>query len=147
MNKLLIAIVSIILSLVLVTIVVGSLTFEGTVVKDPYTTALHWDASHHDRTVSGWRVALKTPQVKAPSSELIVSIADKNGNVMKDAAVELFLTRPSTDRYDVNYKMEQDAAGYYKAIVQVPVKGRWLARLNVTVEEMTITFNETIYAD
>lgn len=144
MKKLLLFTAGIGLVAVIGTVIAGALLSEGTVVKDPYATALRWDASHHDRIQSGWKVAFASKSIKSPASEMILSVLDRTGKTVTDAAVELHLTLPATDRHDSWYRMERSAAGRYKAMVRVPVRGRWIVRINVDKEDKSINFDETI---
>lgn len=126
------------------TVIAGALLSEGTVVQDPYATGLRWDASHHVRRESGWQVIFASKTIKSPASEMIVSVLDRTGKTMTDATVDLHLTLPATDRHDSSYRMARSASGRYKAIVRVPVRGRWFVRINVNKEDKSINFDETI---
>ena len=147
MKQLLIVTAGIGLAAVCGTVIVGALLSEGTVVQDPYATALRWDSSQHERTQSGWKVTLVTRSIKSPISEVIVSVVDKTGKAMADTAVNLHLTLPSTDLYDSVYPMERTREGTYRCVVKVPVRGRWLVHLNIRRKDKNITFDDTLYAE
>lgn len=147
MKKLLFITAGIGIAAVCGTVIVGAFLSEGTVVKDPYTTALRWDSSHHERIQSGWKVTLLTKSLKSPTSELIVSVLDRTGKPLTDAAVDLHLTLPATDRYDSTYPLERTLPGTYRCVVNVPVRGIWIVHLNVRKEGRAITFDNTLYAE
>ncbi|MDH4164070.1 MAG: FixH family protein [Nitrospirota bacterium] len=144
MNRLLAAVVTIVLILIILMIVIGARTFDGTVVKDPYTTALQWDHNIHEQKAAGWKVILMTPVVRSMTPEVTVHIVDRKGNDMRDAVVELFLTRPSTDNYDSLYRMVHKAAGQYVSLVRVPAAGRWTINLTVRGEGRIVSYSETM---
>ena len=147
MKKLLIITASIGLAAVISTVIAGALLSESTVVSDPYATALRWDAVRKERLQSGWNVSIVTRTIHLPIAELIISVHDGKGEALTDAAVDLQLTLPATDRYDSEYHMKQSLPGMYRNIVNVPVRGRWLVRILVHKGGKFIPFDETIQVE
>lgn len=147
MIKLLIITVSIGLAAVCGTVIVGAILSEGTVEKDPYTTALRWDSSRQERMRSGWSLSLASKSIKPPTAEVIVTVFDGRGEALTDAVIDLSLTLPATDRYDSECRMANIQPGIYRCVVNVPVRGRWLARLNVRKGGTSIRFDEAMTVD
>ncbi len=82
------------------TIVVGSRSFEGIVVDNPYETGLAWDRERRNQEDLGWSVALQEAAYKTGKNDLIVMVRDKNGVPLSDAVVSVVVSRPSTRAFD-----------------------------------------------
>ncbi len=82
------------------TIVVGSRSFEGTVVDKPYETGLAWDEERRNQESLGWSVVLQKATYKTGKNDLIVMVHDKNGVPLSDAVVSVVVSRPSTRAFD-----------------------------------------------
>jgi nitrogen fixation protein FixH len=146
MKTLLIAVVCIGIASVVITIFVGTTTFEGTVVSDPYEAGLKWDAKQRDRRESGWNVALVTRSVSAGRNEILVSAADGQGKPLSEVSISLKLASISTNRYDREYPMERIRDGAFQAIVDIPRHGPWLVTITLVQRGRTMTFEDELQA-
>jgi nitrogen fixation protein FixH len=145
MKALLILVVGIGLASVIVTILVGTTTFDGTVENDPYEAGLQWDAKQRDRRESGWSVSLETRSISVGGNELRVSIADRQGRPLSAVSVALMLASSSSSRYDHVYAMERVRDGIFQGAVEIPRRGTWYVRILVTQGRTTITFEDVLY--
>lgn len=111
------------------TIVVGQQTFEGIVTDNPYETGLAWDETQKRKAELGWTVKLSPARFKAGKNELLAEVLDKEGVRIAHAAVNMTISRPSTNKYDQTYGVVSLPDGRYKAMILLPLQGTW----NVTV--------------
>lgn len=142
MRTLLIAIAGIGLAAVAATVIIGTMTFDGTVVSDPYTEGLQWDAKRNERSAAGWRISLLSPKPRAGSTELRILVSDRDGRPLEGADVVLLLGRPETYRYDRIYHPARIRAGMYRAAVEFPIAGYWDLRATVTKGERSILLED-----
>ncbi len=64
-----------------------------------------------------------------------VSISKKDGQ-LHGANTILFIGNIASEKYDRRYPLQEDAPGIYKATVEIPVKGKWLFRLDIENKEI-----------
>lgn len=140
MKRLIIVTVIIGIASVVGTIIIGSLSFEGTVEKDPYSAALHWDAAHREQELSGWNVTVTVRSIPPSEGILSVHLTDAAGRNLNNARIAVHLTLPSSNRHDGYYHLNQTAAGVYTADVHFPVRGEWIARILVSLNGKSIEF-------
>ncbi len=127
-------------------IVVGTKTFEGTVVKDPYGMGLRWDELQRQRRDSGWNVSLQSRFARRGSNNIAVAVRDRNGRPLHGSNVILRLERPaSSDTVEAPAREHHD--GVFYALIDIPVPGSWTAIIAVTAGGRTIEFEETLYVE
>lgn len=143
MKKLLFIVAAIGLVVVAGTIMVGILTFEGTVVQNPYESGLRWDAEHRAREKAGWSVRVTPGAIQQGRSSIQVMITDSKGNSVNGAIVQVLLSRPETSRFDIEVLMEHGVSGGYQTIIAPALPGKWLAHIVVRKEGVEVTFQET----
>ena len=114
------------------TIVIGQGTFEGIVTEKPYETGLAWDEAERNRAELGWKVTLQTTEFKTGKSNLVIQIQDSKGKQLEHAAVNVTISRPSTDRYDKTYPVTVLPDGKYTTWIDLPVYGRWKTSVNIS---------------
>lgn len=146
MKTLLILVAIIGIATVVVTIVVGTSTFEGTVVGDPYESGLRYDAQQRARAGSGWSVALQIRSFPVGTSEVAVTLTDREGAPVDDAAVSLLLGYPSSDRYDREVPFAHERNGRYRGVLELPRSGQWNVQFVVVRDDRRATFPDTIHA-
>ncbi len=78
---------------------------------------------------------LLSKNLKEGENTLVISIKDKNGNVVKGMKVDILVTRPETTKLDKNLKAVFDGE-YYKAKVVLDKKGRWNIIIRATMGEL-----------
>jgi len=145
--KLLLIIVSIIgLCAVIGAIVVGTRTFDGTVVDKPYEHGLAYDATHHAREASGWNVEIRNRGLITGKNDILISVLDRNGRPVTDAEVSVIVSRPSTPSYDKAYKAVAEK-GLFRIAADLPLYGYWDAKVQVSDSSRTVTFERTLFAE
>jgi nitrogen fixation protein FixH len=144
MRTLLIAVVVIGLVSVAATIIVGTRTFDGTVVGDPYTEGLHWDALRKARLAAGWTMTVVNREPVLGHTGLQVRISDRDGRPLEGARVAFSLKRPETARYDRSYDAKESIPGTYRALVDLPLAGAWNLRTTVVQKERTVVLEDRL---
>jgi nitrogen fixation protein FixH len=131
-------------SITAVTIVVGTRTFEGTVVKDAYTEGLKWDELRRARLESGWSARLIQDRLPVGRSTVQVRLLDHAKRPFQEAKVYLAFTRPETSRYDRSYEAKTMGKGIYTADIDLPRAGGWQVRISVFQGGQTVLFNDAL---
>jgi nitrogen fixation protein FixH len=128
-------------------IVVGSRSFEGLVVDNPYETGLAWDSERRNQVNLGWSVALQEATYKTGKNDLIVMVRDKNGVPLEDAVVSIVISRPSTRTLDRTYSTIVQSNGLYRTEVDLPYYGNWDVVIDVNRKKQRTSFHKIISAN
>ena len=147
MKTLLILVAIIGIAAVLGAIVVGNSTFDGTVVDNPYESGLAYDAVQKEREGSGWIVAIVNPSGHVGKNDLMISVTDKDGRHVSATDVTLTISRPSSTVYDKTYTTIRTDAGLFRAEITLPLHGYWDAKIHITAEGKSITFERKFLAE
>lgn len=146
--KLLLIIVSIIgMSAVIGAVVVGTRTFDGTVVDKPYERGLSYDATHHEKEASGWRLDILNRSFTTGKNEILFSVTDNKGKPLAGVELTLSISRPSSQAYDITYTAAKTEEGRFSAEADLPLYGYWDAKVRITDRSRSILFEKTIYAE
>ncbi|MBI5634934.1 MAG: FixH family protein [Nitrospirae bacterium] len=146
--KLLLVLVTIIgLSAVIGAIVVGTRTFDGTIVDKPYERGLAYDAVHHEKEASGWHVEIMNKELTVGTNDILLSVTDRNGKPLADAGISLSISRPSSKAFDKTYSAVKTEKGQFIAKADLPLYGYWAAVIKVTDGGKSIAFEKTLYAE
>ncbi|MBI5848068.1 MAG: FixH family protein [Nitrospirae bacterium] len=146
--KLLLIVVSIIgLSAVIGAVVIGTRTFDGTVVDRPYERGLAYDAAHHEKEASGWRLDVLNPSFTTGKNDIRFLLTDRNGTPLSDVEIALSISRPSSKDYDKTYAAAKTEQGQYTANADLPLYGYWDAKVQVRDSSRSITFERTLFAN
>jgi len=129
------------------TIIVGSRSFEGTVVDKPYETGLAWDEERRNQESLGWSVVLQKATYKTGKNDLIGMVHDKNGAPISDAVVSVVVSRPSTRAFDNTHRAVVQPNGRYRTEIDLPLYGNWGVVIDVSRKKERTTFNRLISAD
>lgn len=147
MRTLIIIIMITVVAATAVTITLGTMTFEGTVVKDPYETGLRWDAVQRKQRESGWSVVMLSRVVRKGRNDIPLRVQDRSGRELRDATVALRLDRPSTGAPRAIAKTSAFKDGSYHAFVDIPEPGGWTATIVVSRGAETVEFQDTLFAE
>ena len=128
-------------------IVVGSRSFEGIVVDNPYETGLAWDTDRRNQESLGWLVVLQNATYKTGKNDLVIMVRDKNGALLSDAVVSVVVSRPSTRAFDRTYRMVVQPDGRYRTEIDLPLYGNWGVIIDVSRKKEHTSFNKVISAD
>ncbi len=128
-------------------IIVGSRTFEGTVVKDPYGTGLRWDEIQRRRRESGWNVVFLPRHATAGRNDIVLSARDRNGRPLSGATVVLRLEGPPPDEAIREAPAIEGSDGNFHAVIDIPLRGSWRATITVTHGGRNMEFEEALYVE
>jgi nitrogen fixation protein FixH len=128
------------------TIVIGSRSFEGTVVDNPYEMGLAWDEQHRNRERLGWTVELQGSTYKTGKNDLIIDVRDKSGAPISDALVSVIVSRPSTRAFDRTYGTTALQNGRYRTTIDLPYYGNWSVVVEVSRNKEFTSFDKVISA-
>jgi len=106
-------------------IVVGSRTFEGTVVSDPYGSATHFDEARHRAEALGWTLSLEAAPLRVGEQEIRFSLLGKDGAPLDGADARVTASRPGTARQDRAAAVRPEGAGRFAARLAFPEPGIW----------------------
>lgn len=109
---------------------VGSRTFEGTVVADPYETAVRFDATRHHAAALGWTLALDERGLRVGMQQMELAVLGKDGKPLEGVEVALRISRPATARLDRRAAVRPAGPGRFVAEIDFPEPGVW----DVTVD-------------
>jgi len=136
----------VVLALTAVTIIVGTRTFEGTVVDKPYEAGLAWDAERRNRAELGWSASLAREVYAVGEDEILVEAFDRDHRPLTGAAVTIGVSRPSTNAYDKSYPAVARKEGGYLAKASLPLQGAWDIAIGIAVGGKSTSFTETVRA-
>jgi nitrogen fixation protein FixH len=118
-------VVAAVVTVIVATIWVGSRTFEGTVVADPYATAVGFDQARHHAASLGWKLSLDAGGLRAGSAPIRFGVADRSGVPLAGAEARLRLSRPGTAWQDRTATARDEGGGRYAADLSFPEPGLW----------------------
>ncbi len=128
-------------------IVVGTRSFDGTVVDKPYERGLSYDAVHHEKEASGWKLDILNQSFTIGKNDILLSVTDRNGKPLTDVEIALSISRPSSKAYDKTYKAAKTEKGQFMAGADLPLYGYWDTRVQVTDKGKSIMFEKTLFAE
>ncbi|MFA5216215.1 FixH family protein [Sulfuricurvum sp.] len=85
-----------------------------------------------------YTITFLTPQITEKGTVITYQVADKSGNAVNDAKVNVVLTRPNTTKLDINLSSPTiDKGTYTFSAVDLPKIGRWdiLAKVSVGTDQ------------
>lgn len=135
------------LSITTLTIVIGSRSFDGTVVDKPYETGLAWDEVQQQKTKLGWAATVEGGSFKTGRNDLKIGFLDKDRKPLRNAVVNVTVSRPSTRKYDRIYQTVPLPDGHYRAMVDFPLKGNWDLMIDVNCGNESTRFKKSIFAE
>jgi nitrogen fixation protein FixH len=81
-----------------------------------------------------YSISFLTPQISEKGTVIEYNVTDKAGKAVSDAKVQVVLTRPDMNKYDVNLSNPTVTEGKYTfAPVDLPKAGRWDVMAKVSV--------------
>jgi len=113
-------------------IVVGSRTFEGTVVPDPFEAASHFDEARHHAEALGWTLSLRPDALHTGTQVLRFSLSTRAGAPLEGAEARLRVSRPGTAWRDVSVEARREGPGQFAAEVSFPEPGIWDLAIRAT---------------
>jgi nitrogen fixation protein FixH len=113
-------------------VVIGTRSFDGTVVDHPYEHGLAWDRDQARRRDSGLGVQLLNTTFSVGSSRAAFTISGDGAGRVGDRNVTVRVRRPSSAEHERETPALRQPDGSWAATVRLPVAGRW--ELAVVVE-------------
>ncbi|HXX82148.1 MAG TPA: FixH family protein [Thermodesulfovibrionales bacterium] len=135
------------LAAVVTVVIVGSRSFEGIVVDKPYERGLSWDREQRERTESGLNVTLKNKTFKVGRNDLAIEVTDREQKPVLDAEVILTVSRPSTNAYDMTYRLAVSKKGMFSAPVELPLYGHWDLHITIVRNGQNLLFQQKIFVE
>jgi nitrogen fixation protein FixH len=132
---------------VVATVLIGSSTFEGIVVSNPYEEGLRWDAQQRARAESGWSVSLPSRSFPRGTTVFSATVSDRKGHPLPDAVVVLRVSYPSTSRYDEAHTLARERDGRFVGTVNLPRSGLWNVQFVVSQGGKQAVFEDSIRAE
>jgi len=129
------------------TIAVGMKIFDGVVVENPYDAGLAWDETRQNKAALGWSVFLRNSLFRTGRNELTLETLDRNGRQLKNAVVQVTVSRPSTLAYDKTYLAIKTLDGKFRVDVDFPLFGSWDLKIAVSSDKDRCSFTNRIYAE
>lgn len=108
----------------------ASESHTGLVTEQPYEKGLAYNdtvAASDEQSALGW-----SSKIKLVSSDVVVTLTDRDGAAITGARLEVAFTRPTVEGYDFSALLRSDEDGVYKSTVEFPLDGQWDVRIFVT---------------
>jgi len=125
MKGLLFSVIIIGLLIVVASIIVGIKSFDGTVTDNAYEEGLRWDEVNKRIKELGLVIEFTNRDLHRGENDLLISIKKGDGMPYNTPSLRLYITRPSTDRYDMDIMAERISDGLYRARINLPLYGYW----------------------
>lgn len=106
-------------------IYVGTRTFEGTVVSDPFEEAAHYDEARHRAEALGWTLAIESEALRVGPQALRFSLASRDGAPLEGVDARVRLSRPGNAWQDQTAVARPYGPGRFAADVAIPAAGIW----------------------
>lgn len=143
----LILISTVVMLMTVATILVGSNRFDGTVVEKPYETGLDWDKTQSQKSRLAWSIDINTKGYRVGRNNVCITVRDREGRSLRQAAVTVKLTRPETIRYDRTYLTDEQQNGDYRATIDLTSYGNWDMLISVQNGADKTDFRAPIFAE
>jgi nitrogen fixation protein FixH len=132
-------------------IYISSVTWRGTVTEDAYEKGRKYNQTllnNKRQKDLGWEGELEYRANAIKKGVLTFGLKDKNGKVIKDAAIEVEFFRPTQTGFDFNGVLQFDKkSGNYKGVVKFPLSGLWRATVRASVGDEIFGYAERIGVD
>ena len=137
MKTLLFIVILIGLGAVMGSIMIGSMTFEGTVTDHPYETGLRWDEIMNIR--NSVRIKIFNDRFFVGDNNIQFSIIPEDRRD-HEFNISLLLTRPGDNRHDQEFLPVRIKDHQFAAKISIPLYGYWdlIFRLKFKTREVTI---------
>jgi nitrogen fixation protein FixH len=109
-------------------------TWTGLETESAYDKGLAYNRTIEEAAAQatlGWRVGLTLAQPAARTLSVGLTLADRHGNLIANAAVDAALVRPTHVGYDRTVEVPHRHGGEYRAEVELPLAGQWDVRLRI----------------
>ncbi|MBP2301683.1 FixH family protein [Azospirillum picis] len=110
-------------------------TWTGVETQDHFVKGISYNrdlAGARAQAERGWKVQTDFTSTEPRKAVVAITVHDKDGGVLKDAAVSVTLIRPTSEGHDKTLSLPYLGEGRYAAPVELDLEGQWDLRLVVT---------------
>lgn len=132
------------IGITVLTIVVGSNTFEGIVTTNPYDKGLVWDSVINKQINPDYEIVLLTDNLTVGSNIIEAKVLDKVTHKPQKLKLQLDIARPDTARYDAQHEMQFKNDKFF-ARVELPLQGHWNITLTATGDKGKAILHKKLY--
>jgi nitrogen fixation protein FixH len=121
-------------------VIVGTRSFDGTVVEHPYERGLAWDRDRDRKRDSRLDVRLTRTAFTPGPSTASFAIVGEAAAAIGDRDVTVRASRPAAAAYDSEFPARRQPDGSWAAPVRLPLAGRWELIVVIERPEGSIEF-------
>jgi len=144
MRILLIIVIIIGIGVVIGSILIGSMTFEGTVTDHPYEKGLRWDETMG--LLQAIHINIKNNRFYTGENLLYFTLSTDREDI-NAASMRITLTRPGTGAYDQTFIPEGFGDKQFIARLTIPAYGYWDLMFRLTYDHREIVIPKRIYVE
>ena len=126
-------------------IIVGMISFDGTVTDHPYEKGLAWDDTQKKKDELGWKVEIHNREFITGDNEVFISVLDKNNKPLAVTEVTLYISRPATTTFSNYFDIMQVKDGMFSAHLKFPLFGYWDIGINVSSGGDTLLYKKRVF--
>lgn len=147
MRGLLLSVIITTLLIVAASVIVGIRSFDGTVTDNAYEEGLRWDDTNKRTKELGIIVKFRNKKIRMGDNEVLITMNKSDGTPYNLSSLRLHITRPSTNRYDMDVIAERIDDGLYRARMNLPLYGYWEVIIIPEGLDRGIEFKEEIFVE
>lgn len=129
-------------------IVIAMTTWPGLETQQAYQRGLAYDealAAAAAQAALGWQVEFAFEQTGERAGTVRLDLADRFGNTLQHAEVQVAFVRPTHDGYDLVVDLPHHYGGRYLREIELPLAGQWEARVHIVERDGEYRLRERIY--
>lgn len=129
-------------------IVIAIATWPGLETRQAYQRGLAHDEALEAAAAQaalGWQVGFAFEQTGDRSGALRLDLADRFGNRLEEAKVQVAFVRPTHGGYDLVVDLPHYYGGRYLHDIALPLAGQWEARVHIVARAGEYRLRERIY--
>jgi nitrogen fixation protein FixH len=123
-------------------------TWPGLHTEQAYQRGLAHDEARQavvEQAALGWQVEFAFEQTGERTGAVRLDLADRFGNRLQNAGVQVAFVRPTHGGYDVLVDLPHHYGGRYVDEIELPLAGQWEARLRIIEGDGEYRLRERIY--
>lgn len=129
-------------------IVVAIATWPGLETQQAYQRGLAHDEALETAAAQaalGWQVEFAFEQTGERTGAVRLDLADRFGDRLENAEVQVALVRPTHGGYDLVVALPHYYGGRYMHDIALPLAGQWEARVHIVARDGEYRLRERIY--
>jgi nitrogen fixation protein FixH len=123
-------------------------SWTGLETTDSYERGLVYNRAlkaEKEQVALGWRAGFGFDQTGARHGTLELRLQGRDATPVRGAKVDAEIVRPTTEGYDFDVALKEQAPGLYRAEIQAPLPGQWEARIAARARGETYRLSPRIY--